>query len=148
MGDRLTKCCSQVIFNYKFLVTYSARLLFHFCVADLKATQNVQNQPCTNFGRQGSTFKSKAIYFLKGYSAFLQRHRRNVKIFCFFKPSKKFLSRVPKEKKNLSSTSSAIVCLTVGLGFCTKFNVGCFIKKTKQFSFLGRVGSYKFPFLI
>merc|ERR1712163_29168 len=73
--------CSQVIFNYKFLVTYSACLLFHFCVADLKATQNIRNQPYTNFGRQGSTFKSKAIYFLKGYSAFLQRRRRNVKIF-------------------------------------------------------------------
>merc|ERR1711873_70351 len=62
-----------------FLVTYSACLLFDFCVADLKATQNIRNQPCTNFGRQGSTFKSKAIYFLKGFSAFLQRSRRNVK---------------------------------------------------------------------
>ena len=70
------------LFSFKsFLVTYSARLLFHFCVADLKATQNVRNQPCTNFGRQGSTFKSKAIYFLKGYSAFLQRRQRNVKNF-------------------------------------------------------------------
>merc|ERR1712240_558527 len=59
--DRLTKCCSQVIFNFS--VTYSARLLFHFCVADQKAIQNVRNQPCTNFWTTGSSFKSKDIYF-------------------------------------------------------------------------------------
>merc|ERR1712240_628248 len=101
MGDRLTKCCSQVIFNYKFLVTYSARLLSHFCVADLKATQNVQNQPCTNFGRQGSTFKNKAIYFLKGYSAFLQRRRRNVKnFFVSLTLLRNFFQGFQKNKKN------------------------------------------------
>merc|ERR1711873_48292 len=48
---RLTKCCSQVIF-FIFLVTYSACLIFHFCVADLKAIQNVQNQPVPLFGRR------------------------------------------------------------------------------------------------
>merc|ERR1712240_886193 len=120
MGDRLTKCCSQVIFNYKFLVTYSARLLSHFCVADLKATQNVQNQPCTNFGRQGSTFKSKAIYFLKGYSAFLLRRRRNVKNFFVSLTLLRNFFQGFQKKKNFSSTSLAIVCLTVGLGFRTE----------------------------
>merc|ERR1712240_561536 len=29
---------------FHFLVTYSARLIFHFCVADLKAIQYVRNQ--------------------------------------------------------------------------------------------------------
>merc|ERR1711873_366438 len=62
---RLTKYCSQVIF-FHFLVTYSARLIFNFCVADLKAIQNVPNQPVTYFGRQDLLSKRKGIYFLKG----------------------------------------------------------------------------------
>merc|ERR1712121_412535 len=37
---------------FHFLVTYSARLIFHFCVADLKATQNVPTQPVPLFGRR------------------------------------------------------------------------------------------------
>merc|ERR1712121_402744 len=51
---------------FSFLVTYSARLLFHFCIADLKATLMSKTSPVPNFGRQGSTFKSKAIFFRKG----------------------------------------------------------------------------------
>merc|ERR1712121_429895 len=37
---------------FHFLVTYSARLIFHFCVADLKATQIVPTQPVPLFGRR------------------------------------------------------------------------------------------------
>merc|ERR1712163_101554 len=37
---------------FHFLVTYSARLIFHFCVADLKATQNVPIQLVPLFGRR------------------------------------------------------------------------------------------------
>merc|ERR1712240_196802 len=60
------------LFSFKsFLVTYSARLLFQFCVADLKATLTSETSTVPNFGRQGSAFESKAIYFLKGYSTFL-----------------------------------------------------------------------------
>merc|ERR1712121_424565 len=46
-----------------FLVTYSARLLFHFCVADLKAIQNVQNQPVPIFGRQDLLSKVRTFIF-------------------------------------------------------------------------------------
>merc|ERR1712002_1336652 len=48
---------------FHFLVTYSARLIFHFCVADLKAIQYVRNQPVPYFGRQDLLSKSKGIYF-------------------------------------------------------------------------------------
>merc|ERR1712240_319341 len=37
---------------FHFLVTYSARLIFHFCVADLKATQIAPTQPVPLFGRR------------------------------------------------------------------------------------------------
>merc|ERR1712240_16431 len=46
-----------------FLVTYSARLLFHFCVADLKAIQYVRNQPVPIFGRQDLLSKVRTFIF-------------------------------------------------------------------------------------
>merc|ERR1712082_526376 len=48
---------------FHFVVTYSARLIFHFCVADLIATQNVPTQPyhCLD---EGNTFKTSGhLYF-------------------------------------------------------------------------------------
>merc|ERR1712112_303385 len=48
---------------FHFLVTYSARLIFHFCVADLKATQNVPIQPVPLFGRRIYFQKVRAFNF-------------------------------------------------------------------------------------
>merc|ERR1712243_192564 len=71
---RLTKCCSRVIFS--FLVTYLARLIFHFCVADLKATRSSQPSlyHCLT---KDILSKRKGIYILKGYFSFPTRRQGN-----------------------------------------------------------------------
>merc|ERR1712240_828533 len=48
---------------FHFLVTYSARLIFHFCVADLKATQIVPTQPLPLFGRRKYFQNVRAFIF-------------------------------------------------------------------------------------
>merc|ERR1712239_55670 len=73
---RLTKCCSQVIFS--FLVTYSARLIFHFCVADLKATRSFQSS-LYHCWTKDILSKRKGIYILKGYFSFPPRRQGNAK---------------------------------------------------------------------
>merc|ERR1712240_182813 len=73
---RLTKCCSQVIFS--FLVTYSARLIFHFCVADLKATRSFQPS-LYHCWTKDILSKRKGIYILKGYFLFPLRRQGNDK---------------------------------------------------------------------
>merc|ERR1712112_146936 len=55
--------CVAVKLFLIFLVTYSARLLFHFCVADLKAIQNVLNQPVPIFGQQDLPSKVRTFIF-------------------------------------------------------------------------------------
>merc|ERR1712112_548781 len=79
---RLTKCCSQVIFH--FLVTYSARLLFHFCVADLKAIQYVRNQPVPNFGRQDLLSKVRTFIFERVLFIPSEASKECLKIFFVF----------------------------------------------------------------
>merc|ERR1712240_298420 len=48
---------------FSFLVTYSARLIFHFCVADLIATQNVPTQPVPLSGRRKYFQNVRAFIF-------------------------------------------------------------------------------------
>merc|ERR1711873_172519 len=70
----LTKCCSRVIFS--FLVTYSARLIFQFCVADLIATRSLQPS-LYHCWTKDILSKRKGIYFLKGYFLFPLRRQGN-----------------------------------------------------------------------
>merc|ERR1711873_105783 len=107
---RLTKCCSRVIFS--FLVTYSARLIFHFCVADLKATQIVPTQPAPLFGRRIYFQNVRAFIFLKGYFLFPLRRQGNNK-----KKKKKLLLFILV--LNLLSTSSPL-SFNLGNCFCTQ----------------------------
>merc|ERR1711873_325200 len=61
---------------FHFLVTYSALLIFYFCVADLKAIQYVRNQPVPYFGRQDLLSKRKGFYF---FNLFLKKKKKKKK---------------------------------------------------------------------
>merc|ERR1711873_33781 len=54
---------------FSFLVTYSARLIFQFCVADLIATRSFQPS-LYHCWTKDILSKRKGIYFLKGYFLF------------------------------------------------------------------------------
>merc|ERR1712243_382658 len=73
---RLTKCCSRIIFS--FLVTYSARLIFHFCVADLIATRSFQPS-LYHCWTKDILSKRKGIYILKGVFSFPLGRQGNAK---------------------------------------------------------------------
>merc|ERR1712240_989354 len=61
---------------FSFLVTYSARLIFHFCVADLIATRS--SQPSLyHCWTKDILSKRKGIYILKGYFSFPTRRQGN-----------------------------------------------------------------------
>merc|ERR1712112_32146 len=63
---------------FSFLVTYSARLIFHFCVADLIATRS--SQPSLyHCWTKDILSKRKGIYILKGYFSFPTRRQGNAK---------------------------------------------------------------------
>merc|ERR1712121_420432 len=63
---------------FSFLVTSSARLIFHFCVADLKATRSFQPS-LYHCWTKDILSKRKGIYILKGYFAFPPRRQGNGK---------------------------------------------------------------------
>merc|ERR1712112_619888 len=61
---------------FHFLVTYSARLIFHFCVADLIATRSFQPSLYHCWTKEILS-KRKGIYILKGYFSFPLRRQGN-----------------------------------------------------------------------
>merc|ERR1712082_399560 len=79
----------QSSYFFIFLVTYSARLIFRFCVADLKAIQNVQNQPVPLFGRRIYFQKVRAFIFERVLFIPLEASRECLKCFLYFQPKKK-----------------------------------------------------------
>merc|ERR1712082_282134 len=82
----------QSSYFFHFVVTYSARLIFHFCVADLIATQIVPTQPyhCLD---EGNTFKTSGhLYFER--VLFIPSEASRECLTCFFNLKK-------KKKKNI-----------------------------------------------
>merc|ERR1712240_155030 len=67
-----------------FLVTYSARLLFHFCVADLKAIQYVRNQPVPIFGQQDLLSKVRTFIFERVLFIPSEASKECLKMFLVF----------------------------------------------------------------
>merc|ERR1712002_509079 len=117
----LTKCCSRVIFS--FLVTYSARLIFQFCVADLIATRSLQPS-LYHCWTKVILSKRKGIYFLKGYFLFpLRRQGNKTK-----KKKKKLLLLILV--LNLLSTSSPL-SFNLGICFCTQIQNSLFLFNIK-----------------
>merc|ERR1712121_146201 len=80
---------------FHLVVTYSARLIFHFCVADLKATQNVPTQPVPLSGRRKCFQNVRAFIFCKGTFHSLRGVKGMLNMFFNFFPKK-------KRKKTLS----------------------------------------------
>merc|ERR1712112_567478 len=72
---------------FSFLVTYSARLIFHFCVADLKATQIVPTQPVPLFGRR--IYFQNVRAFIFGRVLFIPSEASRECLTCFLIFSKK-----------------------------------------------------------
>ena len=85
---------------FHFVVTYSARLIFHFCVADLIATQNVPTQPVPLSGRRKYFQNVRAFIFWKGtfhslrgvkgmlnmfFNFFLKKNKKNIILYPNFK---------------------------------------------------------------
>merc|ERR1712240_419746 len=78
---------------FHLVVTYSARLIFHFCVADLIATQNVPTQPVPLFGRRKYFQNVRAFIFRKGTFHSLRGVKGMLNMFfkIFFSLKKKTL---------------------------------------------------------
>merc|ERR1712082_14489 len=93
---------------FHFVVTYSARLIFHFCVADLIATQNVPTQPVPLSGRRKYFQNVRHLYFERVLFIPSEASRECLTCFLIFsKKKKKTLFYIPI--LNLLSTSSSIV---------------------------------------
>ena len=103
-----------------FLVTYSARLIFHFCVADLIATRSFQPS-LYHCWTKDILSKRKGIYFLKGYFLFPLRRQGNN-----YKKKKKLLLLILV--LNLLSTSSPL-SFNLGICFCTQIQNSLFLFK-------------------
>merc|ERR1712240_169105 len=108
---------------FSFLVTYSARLIFQFCVADLIATRSFQPS-LYHCWTKDILSKRKGIYFLKGYFLFPLRRQGNNKI----KKKKKLLLFILV--LNLLSTSSPL-SFNLGICFCTQIQNSLFLFNIK-----------------
>merc|ERR1712240_978216 len=130
---------------FHFLVTYSARLIFHFCVADLKAIQNVQNQPVPLFGRRIYFQNVRAFIFERVLFIPLEASKECLKCFLFFQPKKK---KTYICKFQLKLTKYKFCHCLFNLGFCIMHKIQNSLFRFKSFSIYLSLGIFIFPTLI
>merc|ERR1711955_400 len=146
MGVMLGLQSVAVKLFFHFLVTYSARLIFHFCVADLKAIQNVQHQPVPYFGRQDLLSKRKGhLFFERVLFIPLEASKECLKCFLFFQKKRKTMYIYKSQLKLIKYKLSH--CL-FNQGFCILHKIQNSLFRFKSFSIYLSLGIFIFPTLI